>query len=225
MNAAPLSPVQDYYLVNHGKNGALGSFRVSAPLALRRGEKVVLETSLGLEVGAVLGPASVLQSRRLGDAGMILRRVQHSDEFELLQGKARADALFDQARILCRRLNLDLELLDVDLSLDGRQALLLVLAGDNVNADPLIEELERLFAMDIKIQNRAAPAPLTEVEEEAGCGKPDCGKKDDAEGGGCTSCSTGGGCSTGCGSKGVDLRDYFSHLRTKMEADNRVPLL
>jgi hypothetical protein len=63
------------------------------------------------------------------------------------------------------------------------------------------------------------------VPEAHGCGKPNCGGE-----GGCTSCGTGGGCSTGsCSSGSVknadELTTYFAGLRRQMEEQTaRVPL-
>ena len=67
----------------------------------------------------------------------------------------------------------------------------------------------------IRLENLSLPK---EEHEHGGCDKPDCGRE---SGGGCSTCSTGGGCST-CGSGKTDLREYFGHLRTKMES--RIPL-
>jgi hypothetical protein len=68
------------------------------------------------------------------------------------------------------------------------------------------------------MHNLALPAQ----EEHGGCGEPNCGR---VNGGGCTDCATGGGCATGCGTGKADMKDYFAHLRAKMEQRNMTPLL
>ena len=56
----------DQFVVSHGKCGAVGVYTASEPLALRRGQHVVIETERGLEIGTILCPASLLQARLLG---------------------------------------------------------------------------------------------------------------------------------------------------------------
>lgn len=218
MNTAE-SP-SDYYLISHGKLGALGSFRTRSSLVLRRGDRVVVQSTVGLELGVVLGPASISQSRLLGDAGQIVRRLDSEERFHT---PIQTDAVFAEARSLVRRLKLDVEVIDVELTLDGQTATLMVLAGASANADPLIEAIEASFGIDVKLHNLSVIPAEKDEEAHGSCGKSDCGSSE----GGCSSCGSGGGCGTGCGtgSDGVDLRAYFSHLRTRMEADQRVSLL
>jgi hypothetical protein len=211
------------YLVNHGKSGGLGCFAASEPLALKRGDRVVLRTRRGLELGTVLCQASVRQARLLQEAsGELLRRATTADEQTADRLDHLGQQIFQEGRRLAVDANLPLEILDVELLLDGRQAILQHLSVTECDYTPLVEALSRRHDLQVFLENLAAPAP---VEEEAhgGCGKPDCGK---TAGGSCTTCGTGGGCSSCASGSGVDMRAYFAHLRGKMEeAHQRRPLL
>lgn len=212
----------EFILIHYGKEGALGSFQSEAGLKLCRGDRVVVQGERGAVPGTVLGPASVRQSRLLGNPGQVLRRFGPGDEAQLLRARAQAEDLFRTARSLTLQLRLDLEVLDVDVPLDAGRAILHLLLAAGADPEPLLHGLQESCGLEVLFHNLAGEAAhAEETEEEGGCGKPDCGKK---EGGGCTSCSS-GGCATGCGSKGVDMRDYFGHLRGRMEEANRVPLL
>ena len=209
----------DYYLVQHGKCAALGSFRVIQHLPLRRGDQVVVQGVRGIERGEVLGPASIRQSRLLGDAGLILRAWTDEDEAALCRRRSSGEELFQAARSFAQVEKLPLEVLDVDLPMEG-PIILQVLAPADIDATALVDRLRLLSSIEVRLENLAA-APVADEEPAAGgCGKPDCGK---TEGGGCTSCSD-GGCSS-CGTGHVDLKPYFAHLREQMEERQRVPLV
>jgi len=211
----------EQYLVNHGKNGGLGSFTYSSPNLLRRGERVVIDSPRGREVGTILGPAGIRQARLLGAvaAGSIVRPMTAADESLLESRQTLAQRLFEAGRRQARSQALAVEILDVDMLLEDRAIVQFVGQGD-VLLDDFASLLGKEFQIDIRLENLAIAQPPPH-EESHGCDKPDCGK---TSGGGCSDCSTGGGCSS-CGTGVTDLRPYFAHLRTEMEAKNRVPLL
>ncbi len=213
--------LSEHYIVSHGKSGALGSYAVAIPLHLGRGERVVLESPRGLEVGTVLCPASIRQARLLGavSTGTIQRPVGPEDEIALVGLEERGRRLFNAARDLARQSKLPLEILDVDMLLDGRAILQFV--GPDVPLDDFVHTLNQDFALDIRLENLALPAADHNDHAHGGCGKPDCGR---SAGGACATCGSGGGCSS-CGSGKVDMRAYFGHLREKMENGRRTPLV
>ena len=208
----------DQFVVSFGKAGAVGVFNAPAPFVLRRGDRVVIGTPRGTEVGSVLCPASVRQARLLGAtvSGPLLRPLAAEDEARLPELHQLGQRLYEAGRALVQQDGLALEILDVEILLDGRQAIL-----QFVGADPRLDDfahaLERRFALEVRLENLTQPSA---VEEHGGCDKPDCGRS----AGGCTTCSSGGGCSS-CGSQKVDMRNYFGHLREKMENDQRRPLV
>lgn len=216
-----LSAVADQYVVSHGKSGGLGCFVAPEPLTLRRGERVVVDSSRGREVGSILCAASIRQARLLGaiTTGTVVRRLDDEDESLLASLKELGARVYEAGRGLARDLDLPLEILDVEMLLD-RQAILQFLGDASANLDDFAATLGQAFALDIRLENLALPVDQHD-EDHGGCGKPDCGREGKS---GCSTCGTGGGCSS-CGSSKVDMRDYFLHLRTQMEARQRTPLL
>jgi hypothetical protein len=215
--------LHDQFIVSHGKSGVLGVFTAAEALLLRRGQRVIVQTGRGVEIGAVLGPATLRQARLLGAAssGRLLRRADGADEARRADLALLEQQLFDAGRAWLERAALALDILDVDLLFDGQQALV-QFVGNDADTEKLAHALEAQFRLTVRLENLAVPS-VHEAEEHAhgGCDKPDCGRT--GGGGGCTTCSTGGGCSS-CGSSKVDLRPYFSHLRDKLEASQRIPL-
>jgi hypothetical protein len=134
-----------------------------------------------------------------------------------------AEALFAAVRAQAERLALPLQILDVEVLLDRRHALVQFIGDADADVSKLAEALEVHAELQVRFENLAGPSPNhAEEHSHGGCDKPDCGRVNGA--GGCSTCSTGGGCSS-CGSGQPDLRAYFAHLRGKMEASHRTPLL
>lgn len=207
----------DQFVISFGKSGALGVFNAPAPLVLRRGDRVVVRTPRGVELGAVLCAATVRQARLLGATGMgeLLRPLAAADAARLPALDRLAQELYAAAREQASACLV--EVLDVEVLLDGAVAIVQYL-GDDTNLDTFAQALESRFAIAVRLENLAQPACA--AEEHGGCDKPDCGRG----AGGCSTCSAGGGCSS-CGSGKVDMRDYFAHLRDKMEHHQRRPLV
>jgi len=209
----------DQFVVSHGKSGALGVFTSSEPLILRRGQKVLVQSNRGVETGSVLCPATLLQARLLGatSSGSLLRDLTCEDEAQRDSLADIEQRIFETSRAWAARDALALEILDVDVMFDAKQAIV-QFVGNETDTENLAQALEEHFALTIRLENLTAPKE--EEHEHGGCDKPDCGRTAGGSGG-CTTCSTGGGCST-CGSGKTDLKEYFGHLRTKMES--RTPL-
>src|SRR5262245_32182846 len=187
----------EHYLVAHGKNGALASFAVETPMQLRRGDRVVLQTNRGLEAGEVRGQASVRQARLLGvGAGVILRRFGDADEEARTAGQLQAQNLFETGRNLAHNFGLAIEIHDVEVLHDGRQATVQFVSPATADLERFALELGRACDLQVLLENLALP------EETHGCGKPDCGR---SAGGSCSTCGSGGGCSS-CGSHKADMR-------------------
>jgi cell fate regulator YaaT (PSP1 superfamily) len=207
------------YLVSHGKSGGVGGFLSQLPFALNRGDRVVLDSARGREVGTVLCAAETRQARLLANAAssLILRLVSEADETDLIRSRKTAREIFEAGRRLALEQAVPVEILDVDVFLQDRAIVQFV--GPTATAlEAFAQKLGETFRLDIRLENLAVER---EVEHTHGCDKPDCGK---TAGGGCSTCATGGGCSS-CGSGAADLRPYFAHLRSKMENDSRVSLV
>lgn len=207
------------YLVSHGKTGVVGRFLAHDVASYRRGDRVVIQGERGLAIGTVLCEATERHARILAATGhgRLLRAVHPDDEHALEQARTLAERIYTESRRLAVEMGLALEVMDVEMTLDGSRAIVQCLAGA-CDPAPLLDALAATHGVQVWLENLADPL---EEEEEHGCGKPDCGK---SEGGGCSTCSSGGGCSS-CGSGKVDMRDYFGHLREQMESSKRTQLL
>jgi cell fate regulator YaaT (PSP1 superfamily) len=214
------------YIVSFGNSGGVGVFTADEPLVLQRGARVVIRSPRGVEVGAVRCRATIGQARLLGAnaSGALLRVLSSDDDARLSAQRLLSQRLFERSRQQAVERGLSLDILDAEILLDGQQAVL-HFVGDEPQLDDFAQALERHFDLQIRFENLAQPVAHAEDEhddEHGGCGKPDCGRTEGGAGG-CTTCSTGGGCSS-CGVK-VDMRDYFGHLRDNMEKKTRRSLV
>ena len=208
-------PAVHDYLLSYGSAGDFGRFHCTRPLSLRRGVRAVICTSRGLELGTVLCPTIPGHAAHLPNTsvGQLLRLLTREDERNLQDMEDRARKVFRDARGISAELDLPIELLDVEVLLDGQRAVLHHLRWAECDLRPFVSRLSKLHDLQIQMQD------LSRVEEK-GCGRPDCGRGE----GGCTSCGS-GGCDS-CGTHAAaDVQAYFSGLREKMEASKRTPLL
>ena len=214
------------YLVSYGHAGEMGRFRSASPLDCRRGDRVVIRTPNGLEIGVVLCHATSGHARLLENSfvGELLRRAAAEDE-QIARGiRARARRLFEDARALSLQLELPLEIVDLEIQLDGHHVTLYYLHWAECDERPLVSALSKKYEVLVALRDLTLPLGAS------ACGRPDCGNGKMGEGGkgegGCTTC-TSGGCATGCGSKAMtkEVQEYFAGLRHKMEQRDRVSLL
>jgi cell fate regulator YaaT (PSP1 superfamily) len=206
------------YLASFGLNGEFARFRAATPLHLYRGERVVVRGPRGVEIAEVLRQATPRHAHFLPNTsvGQLLRRLTPADEQSQNAMRIRAQQLFERGGQLAAEMGLPLMLLDVEVLLDGEHAVLHQLRGADTDVRPFVSTLSREFAMHIALVDLSGDregAASEESDEHAGCGRPDCGRRED---GGCSTCGSGG-----CGSCGSaqpkDMELYFAQLREQME--------
>lgn len=206
------------YLVSYGTSGEFARFRPASSDGFQRGDRVVVQTHQGLELGVVLCPAQADHAPFLSRTaqGELLRTVTEEDARQAEKARLLGQRLFNDAGRLASELELPLVILDVEVLLEGQQAIVHHLRQSDCDYRPLVSALSKKNDIHIVMSNLALPK-----EESVGCGEPNCGQLT----GGCQSCGS-GGCDT-CG-KGVKKEDVAAHLlalRQLMEKRNRTSLL
>lgn len=210
------------FLVSYGPTGEFARFRSDRPASYRRGERVVIRTHRGIEIGTVLRVATEDHAPFLPNTtlGRLLRGVTAEDEADLAGRHEAADRLLQAACRLAEELDTPIHFLDAEVLLDGEQAFLHYLPFGVFDERELVSRLSRQFELRVALHRLANREAETEPEDEAGgCGRPGCGST--SSGG----CGSSGGCST-CGvHKARSDREHFARLRKQMEAAPRHPLL
>lgn len=211
--------IEHEYLLGYGLLGDFARFRPTRALTCRRGDRAVVRSVRGLEIAEVLCETRPRHAQFLPNntVGTLVRLATPEDERLTEELSARAMDFADQAASKARDLGLPLAVLDAELLLDSEHAVLHFVRWDECDVRPLVSGLSKHFSLHVHLQDLTREESH---EEEHGCG--DCGSGS----GGCGSCGTGGGgCGTCSESKPEEVQAYFSGLREKMTASDRVPLL
>jgi hypothetical protein len=214
------------YLAQYGLGAYLGRFRSNVPIEFVRGDRVVLDTARGQDLGIILDHSKDRFAKLVEpvSSGEIVRRASNEDERLLQSRLTQARNLLEEAQQLVDQFQLPLVLLDAEIPLDGQMAIFQTIPSSEIDLQPLAEQLAQRSGLQIQLLDLTKSSK----EPEQGCGKEGCG----STGGGCSSCGTEskGGCSTGSCSKGSvksasELTAYFANLRAQMEANkDRIPL-
>ncbi len=198
-----------HYLVRHGTPGFLGRFAAADDSAsdFTRGRPFVVKSRRGLELGELLGPADAgFDDPFLGE---LVRPASDGDLATGASHSVTASQLYQDALRLAGELDLPLAVLDLELLLDGRHAVLHAVRLGDCDAGPLLAALGERHDIVVLLFD------LTVEPEPHGCGS--CGD------GGCGSGCGDGGCGTCSAGGAAELAAYFAELRTQMER-GRVPL-
>jgi cell fate regulator YaaT (PSP1 superfamily) len=180
------------HLVRIGLLGHVGRFQSVDAVRHPRGARVVCRTARGLEIGEVLTAADRLSSSHDAD-GELLRRMTVEDELLSARLDRRREEAYRACNELLAQRNAAATLLDVEQLFDGRSLFFYFLGETNPEIEQLTGELAAAYESEAQLEKFADL--LT-----TGCG-PGCGTEE-AEGAGCGTGNTTGGCSTcavGCG--------------------------
>jgi hypothetical protein len=203
------------YLVGYGLSGEFGRFRPVAPLSCGRGDRVVVRTHRGIEAGHVLRAAAPGHARFLPNTsvGQLLRPFGPADADAETVLRPRGCAVWERANELADELGLRLEVLDVEVLLDGEHAVLHHLRAGGCDVRPFVSTLAREFGLHVLLEdlNGAGGAAFVDEPDEGGHGCGDCGSR----GGGCGSC--GGGACGSCAGSGAAGNADFAALREQTE--------
>ena len=133
------------YLLAYGVLGDFGRFRSPRPLTCCRGDRAVIRTARGLEIGTVLREAAPGHAPFLPNTtvGSLLRLVTEDDEGAADRLQARTAEFCDEASRTAATLGLPLAVLDAELLLDGEHAVLHFVRWEDCDIRPLVSSLSK----------------------------------------------------------------------------------
>lgn len=215
------------YLIAVGRAGQLGHYL--APAIYQRGDRVLVQTDHGQELGEVLQPVAAGEAPLAyrPPPGEVLRRWTPADDLLLTNHDEIAEQLLAAATDLAADLSLPLQVLDVEPVLEPKGFVLHLLRFAEADLRPWVSQLSRQFDAYLHLLDVTDPNSLEDAPGCGSCGSSEGGCGSCGEGGGCG--SEGGGCSTGCGSKPPgeferDWQAYFAELRQGMDRRIGLPM-
>jgi hypothetical protein len=189
------------YLVGYGVSGEFGRFAADTDLECQPGDRVVIRSRRGVEIGTVLCPATAghLLALAAQPVRPILRRLTPADEAVQDQLDRLAERAFAEAQALVACLGLPVAVLDVEALADPRLLVVHYLGGTDYR--DLVHRLSTTFDCLVEMSpwDLVPDTPL--APREASC----CGSCQDGScaGGGCGQRSCGTCASRSCTSRRV----------------------
>ncbi len=170
------------YLVRYGTTPEVARCLVDAEMELSRGDAVVVRTHRGEQLGTLL-------ERERSTASVeeiefeILRRATDGDRAQAEASRRRCDRAFGEWTERIATWNLQLELLDVEETLDSAKTILYVLCDRGPDSTKLALQAAATGLGIIEVQPVSAEGLVVTAPSGGGCGSGGCG----SGGGGCGS--------------------------------------
>ena len=164
------------YIVRHGVMRNLGVFSPRGRDLYARGDQVIARTSRGLEAGEVLCEATDEAISHLVDPkqGQILRRMSDDDSRDLRKMFEQERREYDVCLEQIKRLNLDMQLVDVEHLYGGERVVIYYLAEGRVDFRELVKSLADEFQTRIEMRQIGVRDEAKLLADYGDCGKPVC---------------------------------------------------
>jgi cell fate regulator YaaT (PSP1 superfamily) len=164
------------YVVRYGQMRGLGEYRGLAEQEHPRGQRVVVRSDRGTELGEILCPATERTVQFLENPvrGEILRVATTED----LAAEARLDERQRLGMATCRsfiaKRKLQMDLVDVEAILGGERLVFYYLAEKRVDFRDLVKDLARAFQARIEMRQIGVRDEAKLLADYGDCGKPVC---------------------------------------------------
>jgi cell fate regulator YaaT (PSP1 superfamily) len=171
-----MGPMSQHFVVRYGQMRFLGEFAGLDDHAHPRGERVVVRTDRGTELGEVLCPASDRSAAFLENPhrGAIDRVATDADlEAEARQADRSARGL-EVCREFVAKRRLQMNLVDVEVILGGERIVFYYLAEKRVDFRELVKDLARTFQTRIEMRQIGVRDEAKLLADYGDCGKPVC---------------------------------------------------
>ncbi|MFP6650543.1 MAG: regulatory iron-sulfur-containing complex subunit RicT, partial [Pirellulaceae bacterium] len=142
----------------------------------RRGDDVILRTSRGLETGSILCQASdeALGQFKESPGGQLVRVMSSSDHGECNPIKENTHQDFEKCRDLVEKLDLAMELADIEHVFGGERIIVYYLSEDRVDFRELVKQLATEFQTRIEMRQIGVRDEAKLLADYGDCGKPVC---------------------------------------------------
>lgn len=163
-------------VVRHGSMRFLGPFEVPEGEEFCRGDKVLVKTQRGTEVGTVLCEASPQAMEMLADptGGEIQRRMTDEDLKAHQELRVKERDAMRTCQELSQKRKLQMELVDVEHLFGGERIIFYFLAEKRVDFRELVKDLARRFQTRIEMRQIGVRDEAKLLADYGDCGKPVC---------------------------------------------------
>jgi cell fate regulator YaaT (PSP1 superfamily) len=164
------------YIVRHGAMRYLGEFEAAEGCSYARGNRVVVRSERGLEVGDVLCGATSRALELLSEPtrGQILRRISAEDQAQVDRHREAEGREFESCRRIVGQRQLQMELVDVEHLFGGERIVFYFLAEKRVDFRELVKDLAREYKTRIEMRQIGVRDEAKLLADYGDCGKPVC---------------------------------------------------
>jgi cell fate regulator YaaT (PSP1 superfamily) len=164
------------YIVRHGAMRCLGEFEADGDSTHSRGQRVVLRSDRGLEIGDVLCEANPRALELISEPthGQIVRCLSAEDQAQAEQFREAEKREFETCGLLVRQRQLQMELVDVEHLFGGDRIVFYFLAEKRVDFRELVKDLAREYKTRIEMRQIGVRDEAKLLADYGDCGKPVC---------------------------------------------------
>jgi cell fate regulator YaaT (PSP1 superfamily) len=164
------------YVVRYGAMRLLGVLSTRGGDRFDRGARVIARTSRGLEAGDVLCEAAEEVVAQIKDPahGQILREMTTEDANELWHMRATEAEKFEICKRHVERLELDMQLVDLEHLFGGERIVVYYLAEQRVDFRELVKALASEFQTRIEMRQIGVRDEAKLMADYGDCGNPVC---------------------------------------------------
>ncbi len=162
------------YVVRCGSMRILGVMTARQPF--RYGDRVVVRSSRGTEIGTVLCEATAAAVDYMVEPteGRILRRLSEDDQSQWSQLESKTDDDMKVCQKCLDALDLSMELVDVERILGGERIVIYFLAEQRVDFRQLVRDLAKEFHTRIEMRQIGVRDEAKLLADYGDCGQPIC---------------------------------------------------
>jgi len=164
------------YILRYGGMRFLGLFKGDGNGEYRHGDRVIVRTDRGLEVGVVLRESTPETAEMLREAGegQILRKMTREDDIEAEQIQAHVPGEMETCREYIEKLGLSMHLVDLEHIFGGERIIVYYLAESRVDFRELVRQLAGEFQTRIEMRQIGVRDEAKLLADFGDCGKEVC---------------------------------------------------
>ena len=164
------------YVLRYGSTRAVGLFSARGQDHYTRGMRVIARTPRGLEAAEVLAEATDEQVKLLEGTpgGQIMREMSNDDVNELAHLQDREKTAFEKCEQHVRRLELPMQLVDLEHVFGGERLVIYYLSEERVDFRDLVKALAADFQTRIEMRQIGVRDEAKLLADYGDCGQPVC---------------------------------------------------
>jgi cell fate regulator YaaT (PSP1 superfamily) len=136
---------QSYFFKPETENGE--------PLDLKVGDKVIVKTQLGVDLGRVIFRGELAEvPQNIGEIKPIIRKALPEDELKNLDLNKNKKSFMQECRALVKKMQLPMKLIDMHRSFDEERVTYAFIADGRVDFRDLVKELAHRYQKSIRLQ-------------------------------------------------------------------------